>query len=205
MGGNGSGNWYRWSKKDTTSDYNNLSMKRLVEDGVVGESQHRSGSWQWLRNGEVTSSISYTSNTLDSDTPYLRLRYTNKNSDQEYDYKVLLTSTSPNYGGKRWWFFCPAKKCGKRVGVLYGGKIFACRHCYNLTYESQNEAIHYRMLTKAQDIHRKLGGTGCTMDFVSKPKGMHRKTYNRLKHKMDYYDNASMMMVAKKFGMMDGL
>ncbi|PIR39130.1 MAG: hypothetical protein COV35_04515 [Alphaproteobacteria bacterium CG11_big_fil_rev_8_21_14_0_20_39_49] len=204
MGGSGSGSWYRWSKKDTISDYNNLNMKRLVEEGIVGESKHKIGSWQWLRSGEVTSSISYTSNTLTSGSSYLRLRYTNKNSDQEYDYKVHLTTTSPNYGGKRWWFICPAKGCGRRVGVLYGGKIFACRHCYNLAYDSQNDGMHYRMLTKAQNIHRKLGGSGCTMDYVKKPKGMHWKTYNRLMEEMEYYDNASMTFAAKKLGLIDG-
>ncbi len=61
---------------------------------------------------------------------------------KDFDYKVLITETSCNYGGTRYWFICPlakaGKQCGRRVGVLYkADDWFACRHCYNLTYLSQ--------------------------------------------------------------------
>ncbi len=68
-------------------------------------------------------------------------RYTGEKND--FDYKVQLTTTPCYFGGNRHWFVCSASKngiyCGRRVGVLYlGGKYFACRHCYNLTYNSRN-------------------------------------------------------------------
>lgn len=68
------------------------------------------------------------------------------------------------------------------------GAIFACRHCHNMAYSSQNEAPHYRMLHKAQKLHQKLGGSGATDDFLPKPKGMHWRTFER---KMDYIDRLS--------------
>jgi hypothetical protein len=37
------------------------------------------------------------------------------------------------------WFICPAVGCGRCVAILYGGGIFACRHCYRLAYASSRE------------------------------------------------------------------
>lgn len=61
---------------------------------------------------------------------------------KDFDYKVLITETSCNFGNTRHWFICPltkdSKQCSRRVGVLYkAGDWFACRHCYNLTYQSR--------------------------------------------------------------------
>jgi hypothetical protein len=52
------------------------------------------------------------------------------------EYLIPLTTTRPNLGGTRFWFICC---CGRRVGGLYlppGQSVFACRTCYNLTYQS---------------------------------------------------------------------
>jgi hypothetical protein len=52
---------------------------------------------------------------------------------------IRLTTTRPNFGGKRFWFKCD---CGRRSGRLYlptGETVFRCRQCYNLTYQSAQE------------------------------------------------------------------
>ena len=57
-------------------------------------------------------------------------------------YPVLLTYTTLASGGRRPWFVCPAALCGRRCGVLYlapGGRIFACRRCYDLAYPCQQD------------------------------------------------------------------
>lgn len=66
------------------------------------------------------------------------------------DYKIAFTSTQLYWGAKRWWFVCPLSRngvrCNQRVGKLYlppGGKYFGCRHCYDLTYTSCQEAHYY--------------------------------------------------------------
>ena len=58
----------------------------------------------------------------------------------------LVTST-PHYGGRRWWFICPlARNDGgppRRVEKLYlpsGGKYFGSREGYGLTYASCQES-----------------------------------------------------------------
>ena len=56
----------------------------------------------------------------------------------------------------RWraaWFVCPATAngayCGRPVIKLYiAGRLFACRHCYQLAYVSQQEPAHRRGLWK---------------------------------------------------------
>lgn len=201
MGGSGSGNWYRYSTKDTTGGYLDFSINFLKKHNKLEEGIFCGGAITWLRGDNNIGSIGYAVDTLSGHTPKVTLKYASNGESMEYP--VYLTTTTPNYGGVRWWFICPAKGCGRRVGVIYGGKVFACRHCYNLSYDSQNEALQFRILHKAQKIHRKLGGSGCTMDYVGKPKGMHWKTYNRLKQDMKRYENHSMYITAKKFGILD--
>ncbi len=75
--------------------------------------------------------------------PHMRLRYTVTDSEgdsTDYDDQVFLANTPCHFGGLRWWFACPS--CGRRVGILYlpsGGRLFRCRHCYDLTYQSRND------------------------------------------------------------------
>ncbi|MEI6127263.1 MAG: hypothetical protein WCQ99_12005 [Pseudomonadota bacterium] len=55
-----------------------------------------------------------------------------------------MTTTLVYFGGSRYWFLCPGRGCGRRVGKLYGaGKYFLCRHCYNLTYDSCRESHRF--------------------------------------------------------------
>jgi hypothetical protein len=68
------------------------------------------------------------------------------------------------------------------VAILYGGRYFRCRHCYDLVYESQRENRMTRLLSKAQKIRARLGGSASMLEpFPEKPKGMHWRTYERLR------------------------
>jgi len=201
MGGSGSGNWYRGSSKPTEQNFWRLPVQSLTKYAKIAKGQWSSGTWQWSRNGEVCSWIRYEINTC-GDSCWMRVHYTNKGSGKNYDYKIYLTTTRPRYGGIRWWFLCPAQGCSKRVGVLYLGHIFACRHCHNLAYETQNEDRMSRLLGKAQKIHRKLGGDwAADCGNPPKPKGMHWKTYWRNVEQMEEADAASLLGMAARFGM----
>ncbi|WP_155404629.1 HGGxSTG domain-containing protein [Enterobacter ludwigii] len=51
---------------------------------------------------------------------------------------VALTTTSPKYGGVRWWYVCP--DCEKRKAALYvSGTALICRQCAGLHYASQSK------------------------------------------------------------------
>ncbi|MGH9924711.1 MAG: hypothetical protein ACRD5B_04970 [Nitrososphaeraceae archaeon] len=106
----------------------------------------KAGTMQWARGSGSKSSVGVHCYTLTTE-PYMRLKYSQSdsytNKQKEFDYKVRLTTTPCNYGGKRWWFVCPLMGCGRRVGTLYkNGGYFGCRHCHDLTYASKN--IDYR-------------------------------------------------------------
>ena len=96
MGGSGSGNWYRWSKRPTEENYHVFRMSRLRKEGVVKDNCWVSGGWQWKRGDEVISTISYQANVTGDN--WIRVYYTNTLTKEPYDYKILLTYTVPNYG-----------------------------------------------------------------------------------------------------------
>lgn len=136
----------------------------------------------------------------DPHSAWIRLHY--KHGDTPEDYRVRLTTTVPNYGGRRWWFVCPAR--GIRTAKLYlasGGDWFASRQAYGLAYRSQREGAFDRMAERAHDLRRKLGGVaGFDAPFPKKPKGMHWKTYNRMLDEIDFLEETSVAMAMRKLG-----
>ena len=72
--------------------------------------------------------------------------------------------------------------------------LFACRRCYGLAYASQRQALYFRDIEKAQKIRMRLGGSTIMSErFPDKPKGMHWRTYHRLRHRHDLAEKRSMM------------
>jgi hypothetical protein len=57
-------------------------------------------------------------------------------------------------------------------------------------------------LRKAQGIHEKLGGTGIIGDSVFKPKGMHWRTFERLRRKYEAaeYESNFLIRIRRKLG-----
>jgi hypothetical protein len=104
-----------------------------------------------------------------------------ENTQPDLRQDIQLLRTPCNYGSERKWFRCPAKGCGRRVAILYRkGDGFACRHCCQLGYRSQREGRCVLSLKRAQNIRTRLGGSPeWTQPFPPKPKGMHRKRYQR--------------------------
>lgn len=136
---------YYWSKKTEADSLKQVSISFLKEHGYLNQGW-RSGTINWSRNGENTGSISIQS-SIDEHEQYIKFIYTQTDRDtgekKDFDYKISLTTSPCYFGGKRYWFICPwyanGVYCGRRVDVLYlGDKYFACRHCYNLTYNSRN-------------------------------------------------------------------
>jgi len=168
---------YRGGKEQTWS-YQSLDVRWVHRQGML-HSAFPSIVRSYL-NGKETGSIQ-----VRGQSGHLLLEYTHQRGDgkdpEHLSYPVRIDWTPCNYGGNRPWFLCPAQGCGRRVAILYGGRIFACRHCYKLVYESQHQAPHTRALRQAQKIRMKLGGSASIRErFPWKPKGMHWRTYSRL-------------------------
>ncbi len=187
MGGVGSGSWYRFSKKITVEECRRLDVRRLHREGLL-EPGYRF-SWSWSRAGRQIASIGGL--VLGSSRPERVVLLFRHRSGLSAEWEgvqepVELDWTPCNFGGERPWFVCPGVvngvACGRRVAVLYGpGHYFLCRHCYDLSYQSQRDNKIYRALHRAQKIRERLGGSANMMEpFPEKPKGMHWKTYERL-------------------------
>jgi hypothetical protein len=182
MGGMGSGSWHRFNKKTTTEECQSIDVRYLHRNGLL-----KPGGWfslRWSRAGRETGSIqAAVSGDGRPEEATLLYRHRRGLGGEWEDVRepVELAWTACNFGGERPWFICPGVGCGRRVAVLYGpGRYFLCRHCYDLRYESQKEGKANRALRRAQKIRERLGGGANMMEpFPEKPKGMHRRTYER--------------------------
>lgn len=89
------------------------------------------------------------------------------------------------FGGARPYFRCPGKPgraCQRRVTKIhfFGGQ-FLCRHCHDLAYTSQSETRLDRLQHRARKSTIALGGEPGEpgTSFPPRPKGMHKRTYER--------------------------
>ena len=196
MGGPGSGNWYRWDKKSVTLEHKRLDIRLLKKQN--GLKPGTLASISWSSNGESTGSIGY---EIKENRMVLKYQHRKKEQDWEEVIEIVFfDQTRCHFGGYRTWFLCP--KCERRVAILYGpGKYFLCRHCSNLTYESCNTNSVQRIFDKAYKLKKQLGGkSGLDYPIPEKPKGMHWKTYNRIKHEIIRLEMLGDEAMFKKWG-----
>jgi hypothetical protein len=85
----------------------------------------------------------------------------------------------------QWWFVCPhTGQFAERMHLPSGAYTFACRKACRLAYRSQRETPRDRALSGAFALRRKLGADGGIGDYVTKPKGMHWRTFERAMERM---------------------
>lgn len=177
MGGSGSGNRNQCGKRTTAQclslDIRELQRKKLLMQGntILWSTTTNNREWSFIRIA------------VEADRVILKYQVQLAGGGWErMEYPVYLEWTQPNLGGKRPWFRCPAPGCGRRVAILYVSKIFACRHCQNLAYRSQRESGHERLTRRTEKYRARLKWPlGVLNRNGHKPKGMHWKTYYRLK------------------------
>lgn len=114
---------------------------------------------------------------------------------------VKLEFTPCHFGGHRYWLACPSIGCGRRVAKLYfSGSHFACRHCLDIHYQSQHEARHDRLARKAHKLRKRLGWPrGFIYGIWDRPKGMHRKTFERLSMEAEAVTEQCMAAARSRF------
>ena len=137
MGGYGSGPPEKY--RGTVEACRSLDIREMLRQKWIEPGRRTSGIIKWLFAGKEVASIGH-EGRMDAQSAHLRLYYTHNQTDH-IDYIVNFTTTSPNYGGVRYWFICPS--CRRRTGKLYllgDNGYFLCRTCQGLTYRSCRES-----------------------------------------------------------------
>lgn len=203
MGGRGSGKQWGWGWRTTVEACRSIDVNRWNREGYLEPGCRF--SWAWTVDGERTGSINVVVERGQVRLDY-RARSYGAEDWEDVTQEIPIDWTPCNFGGRRPWFVCSVyshrRYCGRRVAKLYGaGKLFACRCCYNLAYQSQCEDVAGRLLLKSQRIQKRLGGEpGSAYGFPDKPKGMHWRTYERLYAEYEAAELAGWAATARRFG-----
>ena len=198
MGGLGSGRHFHMGAALTIDDMLCIDVRRWAKKGFL--SQPCTFDWIWKRRGQPFASIG-----AEFDSGRVTLGYqvrARDGSTTRQSYPVHIAYTACNLGGQRPWFICPAQGCGRRVALLYGGSFFARRHCQRLAYPSQRESLTDRATRKADRIRSRLGWTPGILNGPepTRPKGMHWRTYQRLRQQHDKSVQIAIASAMARFG-----
>ena len=195
MGGFGSG---RKRGKTTTDEMWRLDVRCLARSGYLKPGM--AFGWHWRSNGETAASINL---TMEVDQVWLQYKLRERGGEwEDMCYPVSLEMTQCHMGGARVWWRCPVAGCGQRVAVLYGGRMYGCRHCHRLAYRCQREVDYDRAARRADTLRDRLGwSAGMLSGSGMKPKGMHWSTFERLCAEHDAHVNRSLAGVARRFGL----
>ena len=137
----------RGSLKVRTNQCLQLDVRKFVREMPHG---WRSMEWPRLGSDKVWRGWAvYVSTVMDLDRHTFRVDWT---LEEKVGSQVLkcadtfhLSTTTPHFGGVRWWLHCPG--CASRRAIVYldcpmvEGATFGwrCRRCHRLTYQSEQE------------------------------------------------------------------
>ena len=171
------GSWCSGPRRSATGcldDQLPIDVRQLKRLGALAIGQI--SEWTWTVAGDVHVA------QVRAQPDRLTVR---SDTSQRYARLDLALVKAPcTYGGIRHWFQCPG--CMRSAAILYAAVGFVCRRCVSLPYRSQNRRAVGRALLRASRIRRRLGGTERIIDSAGrKPKGMHWRTYARLRRELD--------------------
>ena len=176
MGGIGSGRHWP-NKKVLITDCRKLDVLELNRAGALKAGTIGSMSW----SDDEDSHVSFCCEPEALLITYHGHFFTEATLHDSH--RLTLVWSDCRFGSKRPYFRCSGHKCNNMVEHLYShGGSFLCRWCLNLAYPCQNENKGDRAARRAGKIRIKLGGSeGILTPFPMQPKGMHDRTYIRLR------------------------
>jgi hypothetical protein len=138
----------RWTDRLTVEECFAFDIGNLVRAGAFEAERGITCSYTWNDSlGNPISSIKF--RVFPDQTGalavhlYHRVPATLSTAERIQHQSVQITTTDCNFGGIRRWFRCSLIRggypCKRRVRVLYSTpreRLFGCRRCHNLTYES---------------------------------------------------------------------
>ena len=140
-------------------------------------------TFSWQQNGRVVGTASC---TVSGEHVLIEYKSCDRRSVSQ---RIRFASTKPHFGGVRRWFVCP--DCGRKCNTLYSSFAFKCRKCVNAVYPSQYAYVRLAGEAEARRARVLLGTVaGYDPALVTKPKGMHWKTFRRLQKQIRSADVA---------------
>jgi hypothetical protein len=190
--------------KRSTDNMHRLDIRKIARAGLLIPGNN--SGWSWASGGRRTANIS-----IIAGEGHVTLDYRSRNSVDTWlamNYRVAVTWTPCNFGGERPWWVCPS--CAKRVGVLWGGQKYLCRHCHQINYESTRTTESNKPFDRAGKIRKRLGWVpGIAHGPGDKPKGMHWTTLERELNKHNQHCMAAAhgtdRLLKRITGMADGI
>jgi hypothetical protein len=176
MGGLGSGGHNSKGRRIVEGQYwldaTNLKRRGILQSGT-------SHQLFWKGSGDRTSP----SIRIRGGEDAVELEYSWRRGDEPWQVHkehVSLRHRERHFGGRETYFLCP--KCARTVKRLYpGGVRYLCRTCHGLVHASTQERTGNRATRKNQKLRRRIGAEIGLGDWIGpKPKGMHRKTFERI-------------------------
>lgn len=148
-----------------------LDIGILRRFGFLGDKR---GTWTAFRWPDITK--------IRADRYSIELEMPRKGSIPK---QIRVSWTRCHLGsGLRPWLHCP--HCQRRVAKLFNGLAgYFCRACVgNAPYASQTKSKESRLHFAACKLRLRLGGlASLTEPFPERPRGMHRRTYVRLRYR----------------------
>jgi hypothetical protein len=175
-------------KRQTTDDIPSIVVRDLYVRGAPRQDPVRRQTWSFYVTAEIEL-IAHEDHVTCTYRRVIRGR-----EPEQISYDVPVSWTEPNYGGRRAWFHCSHPWCRRRVGRLFlDDPHLVCRSCAGVVYRSQArpEPKHVRKVERANAVRVELGGRPVLNDpFPPRPRGMHQKTYERLRQEVQEIERA---------------
>lgn len=183
-----------------------LDLNRLARKGYIRFGANI-GIWgiRWSNSywGEIASGL-ITADMTDPDSAWFEIAI------GDLRQRITLVSRPRHFGGRQWFFQCPAT--GRLATVLWrppGADRFCCRQTWGgrVAYQSQFLDRDNRAHAGKERIKARLIGEldPDAWDLPPKPKWMRRKTYNKYEEKFDQYeavlDDGCIALAAKLAGL----
>jgi len=187
MGGPGSGRLFRWDRQLSLDECLSIDICAWKAMGLLANG--RSFFWSWSCLGKRAGQVLVLPG---DDTVTLSYRINGAGeSGRSVCSTIMLTHTPCYFGGQRVWFLCP--RCGARARKLYLSTAnFLCRRCCDLPYASQQETPLDRAYRKASKLRRRLEESSGLGDKIRpKPKGMHWRTFEKLRKRIETQDQVA--------------
>ncbi len=146
-----------YSDRKTVEDCRIVSVSHLAQAGIFNGVEQEIIMWKRGKFGTVGALGLQVIRESDPMTvSFIHwLKVGHGMREVSFSYEVRIVSTPCNFGGRRHWFLCPQRDCGRRVRILYQPPFadrFGCRQCFDLTYQTCREShgwIENHLLQKA--------------------------------------------------------